>query len=64
MKFEIRIEYAIEYMEQITEHYVELACINPECIVREKGHRKTPEQRNYDNLVEYTEKLKKYAKHI
>lgn len=64
MKFEIRIEYAIEYMEQITEHYVELSCINPECIVREKGHRKTPEQRNYDNLVEYTEKLKKYAKHI
>lgn len=64
MKFEIRIEYAIEYMEQITEYYVELACINPECIVREKGHRKTPEQRNYDNLVEYTEKLKKYAKHI
>ena len=52
MKFEIRIEYAIEYMEQITEHYVELACINPECIVREKGHRKTPEQINYDNLVE------------
>ena len=51
-------------MEQITEHYVELACINPECIVREKGHRKTPEQRNYDNLVEYTEKLKKYAQHI
>ena len=51
-------------MEQITELYVELACINPECIVREKGHRKTPEQRNYDNLVEYTEKLKKYAKHI
>lgn len=64
VKFEIRTEYAIEYMKQITEQYVELVCIKPECIVRGKGHRKTPEQRNYDMLVEYTEKLKKYAKHI
>lgn len=64
VKFEIRTEYAIEYMEQITEQYVELACIKPECIVRGKGHRKTPEQRNYDKLVEYIGKLKKYAKHI
>ncbi len=62
VKFEIRTEYAIEYMEQITEQYVKLACIKPEYIVRGKGHRKTPEQRNYDKLVEYTEKLKKYAK--
>lgn len=64
IKFESRTEYAIEYMEQITEQYVKLACIKPECIVRGKGHRKTPEQRNYDKLVEYTEKLKKYSKHI
>lgn len=64
IKFESRTEYAIEYMEQITEQYVKLACIKPECIVRGKGHRKTLEQRNYDKLVEYTEKLKKYSKHI
>ena len=32
VKFEIRTEYAIEYMEQITEQYVELACVKPECI--------------------------------
>lgn len=64
VKFEIRTEYAIEYVEQITEQYVKLACIKPECIVKGKGHRKTLEQRNYDKLVEYTEKLKKYAKHI
>ena len=49
VKFEIRTEYAIEYMEQITEQYVELACVKPECIGRGKGHRKTPEQRNMQN---------------
>ena len=64
VRFDIRTEYAIEYLEQITEQYIKLTGINPSLIVRGKGHHKTKEQRNYDNLVEYTEKLKKYAKHI
>lgn len=64
VRFDIRTEYAIEYLEQITEQYIKLTGINPSLIVRGKGHHKTKEQRNYDNLVEYTEKLKKYAEHI
>lgn len=64
VRFDIRTEYAIEYLEQITEQYIKLTGINPSLIVRGKGHHKTKEQRNYDNLVEYTEKLKKYATHI
>lgn len=64
VKFEIRTEYAIEYMEQITEQYVKLTGIKPEAIIRGRGHRKTVAQRNYDRLLEYTEKLKKYARHI
>lgn len=64
IKFGIRTEYAIEYMEEITEQYVKLTEIKPEVIFRGRGHRKTVEQRNYDKLMEYTEKLKKYAKHI
>lgn len=32
--------------------------INSKEIVRGRGHHKTPEQRLYDKLVEYTEKLK------
>lgn len=64
VKFEVRTEYAIEYMEQIITQYVKLAGIHPESFVYERGHRKTVEQRNYDKLVEYTEKLKKYAKQI
>lgn len=64
VKFEIRSEYAIEYLEQITAQYVKLTGLRPETIVRGRGHHKTTEQRYYDKLVEYTEKLKKYAEHI
>ena len=64
VKFEIRTEYAVEYMEQVVQQYADLTNINPDLIVRGRGHHKSQEQRNYDKLVEYTEKLKKYAKHI
>ena len=64
VKFGIRTEYAIEYMEQITEQYTQLFNLNPKTLVRGRGHHKTVEQRNYDKLVEYTEKLKKYAERI
>ena len=64
VRFDVRTEYAIEYLEQITEQYVKLTGITPSLIVRGRGHHKTKEQRNYDKLVEYTDKLKKYAKHI
>lgn len=64
VKFEIRTEYAVEYMEQVIQQYVELTNINPDLIVRGRGHHKSQEQRKYDKLVEYTERLKKYANHI
>ena len=64
IKFGIRTEYAIEYMEEITERYIKLTGLHPESTLRGRGHRKSCEQRYYDKLVEYTEKLKKYAEHI
>lgn len=64
VRFDVRTEYAIEYLELVTEQYIKLTGIIPYLIVRGRGHHKTKEQRNYDKLVEYTEKLKKYAKHI
>ena len=64
VKFGLREEYAIEYLEEISEKYAELCNINPDAIVRGRGHHKTAEQRNYDKLNEYIEKLKKYAEHI
>lgn len=64
VKFGLREEYAIEYLEEISVKYAELCNINPDVIVRGRGHHKTTEQRNYDKLNEYIEKLKKYAEHI
>ena len=53
VKFGLREEYAIEYLEEISEKYAELCNINPDVIVRGRGHHKTAEQRNYDKLNEY-----------
>ena len=63
-KTDIRTEWVIEYLEQITEQYINLTGIIPSLIVRVRGHHKTKEQKNCDKLIEYTDKLKKYAEHI
>lgn len=64
VKFGTRSEYAIEYLEDILPKYANLTGIDPNAIVRGRGHHKTVEQKCYDQLVEYVEKLKKYAHHI
>lgn len=64
VKFEKREEYAIEYMEEIIQKYKELFDINENNFVHGKGVRKTKYQRNFEILVVYKERLKKYAKHI
>lgn len=63
LRIETRKEYAIEYLEEVIERFSSIAGINGNYI-RGKGHHKTVEQRQYDKLVEYLEKLKKYAEHI
>ena len=64
VRFDIRTEYTVEYMEEITADFIRLLNINPEKIVRGRVRRKSCEQRYYDKLMEYTAKLKKYAEHI
>ena len=64
VKFGIREEYAIEYLEQIQKQYAELYGFDPNAAVRGRGHHKTEEQRHYDKLSEYISRLKKYAEHI
>ena len=50
VKFDIRNEYAIEYLEQVAEQYVKLVDLH---IVHGKGHRKTTEQKcDCGNVVE------------
>ena len=64
VKFGIREEYAIEYLEQLQKHYGNLCGFDPETAVRGRGHHKTAEQRQYDSLSQYITRLKKYAEHI
>lgn len=64
VKFGVREEYAIEYLEEILGKYATLTGIDPETIIRGRGHRKSSEQRHYDKLCEYIVRLKKYARHI
>lgn len=64
VKFGIREEYAIEYLEQIQQQYAKLCGFDPETAIRGRGHHKTIEQRHYDKLSEYISRLKKYAEHI
>ena len=42
VKLDIRTEYAIEYLEQVIQQYADLTNINPNLIVRGRGHHKSP----------------------
>ena len=64
VKFDIREEYAIEYLEGILKKYTELVGFDPGKAVHGKGNHKTSEQRLIEKLSEYIERLKKYAERI
>ena len=64
IKFEKREEYAIEYIEELLKKYVNIFSIDVNKFVHGKGARKTNNQRKYELLKGYIERLKKYAKHI
>ena len=64
VKFGIRTEYAIEYLEQILDQYASLTKLEPKTLPHGRGHKKTTQMRLYDSLSECIGKLKKYAEHI
>lgn len=64
LKFETRDEYAIDYLESLIQMYQKIYDINPLLIASGKGHKKTPQQRKYQKLVEFKERLMRYAKSI
>ena len=64
VKFEIRSEYAIEYLEQIEMEYIKLTGIEIRNFVKGSGRRKAKKQKLYEKLSEYKERLKKYAAHV
>ena len=64
VKFGTRAEYAIEYLEEILVQFAELTYLEPEKVVRGRGHHKTAEQRYYDELSGFIRRLKNYAHHV
>ena len=64
IKFETRTEYAIEYLDDILKKYAEIYSLNPQTFVSGKGHRKSIQQRHYQKLEEYRNRLVNYAHHI
>ena len=64
VKFDIREEYAIEYLEGILKKYIELIGFDHGKAVHGKGNHKTSEQRLIEKFSEYIERLKKYAERI
>ncbi len=61
LNFDVNEEYAIEYLESCINEYKSINNIDETKFVHGKGKRKTEYQRNYELLVEYTNKLKEYA---
>ena len=64
VKLGTRSAYAIEYVELLLEKYISLVALDPEKVIRGRGHHKSNEQRLYDRLKECLDRLKKYAKLI
>lgn len=64
IKFELRQEYAIEYVENILETYLEVTGLRTEDFVHGSGRRKSLEQKQYERVAECLKKLKKYSEHI
>ena len=64
LKIEPREEYTIEYVEGIMKRFLEATGIDKGNFVKGQGHRKSIEQKQYQKLEEYLNRLKKYAKHI
>lgn len=64
LKLEKRDEYAIEYVEEMLLCYKRATDLDETAFSSGKGHRKSIQQRQYQQLMEYCDRLKTYAAHI
>ena len=63
-KLGVRKEYTIEYVEFVLEQYQKITEIDTSSFVYGSGKRKTIEQKHYEKLADYLDRLKKYALRI
>ena len=64
VKFETREEYAIEYLEYLLNAYEKAVGLEKASFVYGKGKRRSLFQRQYEELENYFNRLKNYARHI
>lgn len=64
VKLEKREEYAIEYVSGLLERYRSVTDLDESAFVSGRGHRKSIQQKQYQELQGYLERLKRYARHI
>lgn len=64
VKLEKREEYAIDYVSELLEMYKTETNLNESAFVSGCGHRKSIQQKQYQELQGYLERLKTYARHI
>lgn len=64
VKLEKREEYAIEYVSELLEMYKKGTNLDESTFVSGCGHRKSIQQKQYQELQGYLERLKTYAHHI
>ncbi len=63
-KITVNTEYTPDYLEEICEEYARLYQLDERTFVRGKGHHKTLQQRQYELLRKYMDKLKEYVEKI
>ena len=64
VEIQINTEYAPEYLNEVLSNYKTLRKIDESSFVRGRGHKKTVEQRNYEKLTEYRDKLSEYVQKL
>ena len=64
VKFELRQEYAIEYVEYVLGRFLDVTGMKTETFVHGTGKRKNTEQKLYEKVEDCLKKLKKYSEHI
>ena len=64
MRMEPNTEYAPEYLELLSDRYREVTNLDPNTFVSGRGHHKSREQRLYEQLTAYTEKLREYTEKL
>lgn len=64
IKIETNTEYVPDYLSEVIDRYAKIQKIDERRFVHGSGHRKTPQQRHYECLQEYKDKLEEYVEKL